>query len=216
MLHQTSQEPDLTLCDREPIHVPGAIQPHGLLLVADAGTLAVIGVAGDVEARLCRTWEGQPLETLIGQAVERDRLREGETLILAPVIGENEILDISLHLSGDRVLVELEPADAPTDGPLAMLAVLEAASTRFERAFGLEDLFREAADVYRDITGYDRVMIYRFLEDDAGVVVAESDAEGIGSFMNHHFPAGDIPRQARALKAIGAATRGATRPPAWP
>ena len=42
-------------------------------------------------------------------------------------------------------------------------------------------------------------MIYRFQDDEAGQVVAESRAEGTGSFLNHHFPATDIPRQARAL-----------------
>jgi light-regulated signal transduction histidine kinase (bacteriophytochrome) len=32
-----SGEADLTNCDREPIHIPGSIQPHGAMLVYDAG-----------------------------------------------------------------------------------------------------------------------------------------------------------------------------------
>src|SRR5690606_13665928 len=52
---------------------------------------------------------------------------------------------------------------------------------------------------FRRLTGYDRVMIYRFLDNDAGRVVGEDAAPGQHSFMNHHFPASDIPAQARAL-----------------
>jgi chemotaxis family two-component system sensor kinase Cph1 len=40
-------------------------------------------------------------------------------------------------------------------------------------------------------------MVYRFLDDEAGVVVAEAQGRDIGSFLNHHFPASDIPAQAR-------------------
>ncbi|MDB6015358.1 MAG: multi-sensor signal transduction histidine kinase [Gammaproteobacteria bacterium] len=40
-------EADLANCDREPIHIPGSIQPHGVLLVVDRHGLAVEQVAGD-------------------------------------------------------------------------------------------------------------------------------------------------------------------------
>jgi light-regulated signal transduction histidine kinase (bacteriophytochrome) len=42
-------------------------------------------------------------------------------------------------------------------------------------------------------------MIYRFLDDNAGVVIAEDRIPHLKSFLNHHFPASDIPRQAREL-----------------
>ena len=42
-------------------------------------------------------------------------------------------------------------------------------------------------------------MVYRFLDDNAGVVLAEDRDPALGSFLNHHFPAADIPKQARAL-----------------
>jgi light-regulated signal transduction histidine kinase (bacteriophytochrome) len=80
-----------------------------------------------------------------------------------------------------------------------MLPLLEAAAAKFERASTLQQLFHSAAVEFRLLCGYDRVMIYRFLDDDAGVVVAEDAAVGQHSFLHHHFPATDIPRQARAL-----------------
>ncbi|WP_244631282.1 histidine kinase dimerization/phosphoacceptor domain -containing protein [Aureimonas sp. ME7] len=199
MLHQTSSALDLTLCDREPIHIPGAIQPHGLLLVADARTGLVEAVAGDVEDRLVPSWVDVPLADLIGQPFDPAALAARDVVALEPVIGQRETFDVSAHRSGDRILVELEPTEAAGERPLAMLAMMETASQRFERAIGLGDLYREAAEVFHELTGYDRVMVYRFLEDEAGVVVGEADADGVGSFMNHHFPAGDIPRQAREL-----------------
>ncbi|MBB3951842.1 histidine kinase dimerization/phosphoacceptor domain -containing protein [Aureimonas jatrophae] len=199
MLLQAPAALDLTLCDREPIHIPGSIQPHGLLLVADPRTGLVQAVAGDVEGRLTPEWRGVPLTDLIGQSLDTSALSAGDVAVLEPLIGQKETFDVSAHLSGEHVLVELEPAEAAGERPLAMLAMLEAASHRFERTIGLSDLYREAAEVFRELTGYDRVMVYRFLEDEAGVVVGESDADGVGSFMNHHFPAGDIPRQARDL-----------------
>lgn len=42
-------------------------------------------------------------------------------------------------------------------------------------------------------------MVYRFAEDGSGEVVAETCKPGIGSFKGLHYPASDIPVQAREL-----------------
>src|SRR5690606_12928223 len=109
-----------------------------------------------------------------------------------------EIFDVSLHVSGEHLLVECEPAPAESISH-TLLPQLEAAVAAFEATPSLEDLCQRAAIEVRRLTGYARVMIYRFLDDDAGVVVAEALADGQHSFLNHHFPASDIPKQARAL-----------------
>ncbi|RFC61808.1 GAF domain-containing protein [Fulvimarina endophytica] len=184
------------LCDREPIHIPGAIQPHGVMLVADAETSLIVGVAGDVENRLTSNWSGRALSEVLGQPVDTSEIVAGSVLELDPLIGQTETFDVALHRSGEWLVAELEPAES--DQPIK-LSILKAASHGFERSSNLNHLYKNAAAVFRKLTGYDRVMVYRFLEDNAGVVVGESDAEGVGSFMNHHFPAADIPKQARAL-----------------
>src|SRR5690606_33600026 len=69
----------------------------------------------------------------------------------------------------------------------------------FEKACDMTTLFDTAAREFRSLTGFDRVMVYRFLEDYAGKVVAEDVLAGEVSYKNHHFPASDIPAQARAL-----------------
>jgi chemotaxis family two-component system sensor kinase Cph1 len=191
---------DVSSCEREPIHIPGSIQPHGLLLVVDRASGRVTHVAGDVEGRLgvC-DWQGAHLEALLGSEAAQAVLAP-ETPALRHVVPPRSetAFDISVLRGAQEYLVELEPA---ADGPLmsTLLPGLEAAARAFEEASDLPELMASAAREFRRLTGYDRVMIYRFLDDDAGKVVGEDAAPGQHSFMNHHFPASDIPAQARAL-----------------
>ncbi|MFV0623927.1 histidine kinase dimerization/phosphoacceptor domain -containing protein [Sphingomonas sp. ac-8] len=194
---------DLTACDREPIHLSGAIQPHGLLLIVDSATLRTVAGAGDLETRLAPDWLDRPVAELLGQDIgallRSADVGPGGTLRLAPVVLAEGMVDASLHRSGDMLIVELEPAPANPRPAGEVLVGLEAAAATFERAADLVQLCERAALAFRRLTGFDRVMIYRFLDDGAGVVLAEDRAPGLETFLNHHFPASDIPRQARAL-----------------
>jgi len=195
--------PDLTLCDVEPIHVPGSIQPHGLLLIADARTLQVTAGAGDIETRLDADWLGKPLDDLLGQdirsLIEPVERAIGSSLSLVPVRGQAEIFDVSLHRSSDLILAQLEPAPLQPAASGEVLTLLDNAGMKFGQAPDITALCQEAALLFRELTGFDRVMIYRFLDNDAGCVMAEAQAPDLHSFLHHHFPASDIPRQARAL-----------------
>ncbi|SFP73118.1 histidine kinase dimerization/phosphoacceptor domain -containing protein [Sphingomonas rubra] len=185
---------DITACDREPIHVSGSIQPHGLLLIADALGTVVAG-AGDIEGRLARDWLGMPLADLIDQPV--DVLPASGAA--RPVERGGRRLDVALHRAGELIVAELEPAAERPMAVAEMLALLGGYAAGFERAGDLQALCGRAAVAFRELTGFDRVMVYRFLDDDAGRVVAEDRAPQLGTFLHHHFPASDIPRQARAL-----------------
>ncbi|MBE7184237.1 MAG: GAF domain-containing protein [Methylobacterium mesophilicum] len=193
----------LNACDREPIHIPGSIQPHGIMLVADAATLHVVAGAGDIETRLSPDWLGRSLSELVGAdvaaALDATDLGPGGGLSLGSVGGLSERLDATLHRSGSYLVAELEPATETPASAAAMLARLDVWNGLFERSTDLQSLCDRAATAFRDLTGFGRIMIYRFLDDGAGEVVAEDKAEGQSTFLNHHFPAADIPRQARAL-----------------
>ena len=193
--------PDLTDCDREPIHIPGAVQPHGLLLVADAASRCVIAGAGDIESRLAADWLGRPLGELLGSAADRTLAAAGDDAVvgLGRLDATPAPLEAAARLSGGRWLVQLEAPSVDWSDPGRLLAWLDRAGAAFERASDLLALCDCAAGVFRELTGFDRVMIYRFLDDEAGVVVAEDRDPALGSFLNHHFPASDVPRQARAL-----------------
>lgn len=195
--------PDLTECDREPIHVPGAIQPHGLLLVANHKTLAVEAGAGALESIFGPDWLGASLPDLLTHDIA-DRLQSplagpGGVVRGPAVTLREQFYDVSLHRTAEHVIVELEPA---SEHPLLageMLGWMDTIAAGFERAPNLQTLCARAATAFQTLTGFDRVMVYRFLDDDAGRVVGEASDPSLGSFMHHHFPAADIPRQARAL-----------------
>lgn len=203
--HLLSTDPgaDLSACDREPIHIPGSIQPHGLLLVAEIASDLVVAGAGPIESVLAADWLGRSVVDLLGQDVQGrfDPMPVGSSSLPGtPVTGlDGHRYDVALHRAGDRLLVELERA---ADAPLSsgeMLALLENFAIGFERAGDLNALCARAATAFRALTGFDRVMVYRFLDDDAGRVVAEDRDPALSPFLHHHFPASDIPRQARAL-----------------
>lgn len=191
-------------CDREPIHIPGAIQPHGVLLVLDRDNLEVRHAAGDVAGLLgVETWIGAAAGAVLGDEIARRIAAATASTSGGGFVGAlragDRAFDVSATFQADKVLVEIEPGlDQALTGS-QILAQLEAAAAAFERCPGLKTLYDRAATEFRRLTGYDRVMIYRFGEDDAGEVVAESRAAHVQAFLNHRFPASDIPKQARAL-----------------
>ena len=194
----------LTDCDREPIHIPGAVQPHGFLLVVNDDGMVVQG-AGDIEDLTGQAgWLNQPLSSLIGPVPAERALavRDESPAYVSRWRREGGLAhDVAAFRAGDHTVVEIEQASDHDVLAVERLAQLDEAGSAFERARTVSDLAAEAAIVFRRLTGFDRVMIYRFLEDDSGCVIAEDREAGMPSFLNHHFPEGDIPKQARALYA---------------
>lgn len=205
-----TDRPDTRLdaCDRETIPIPGAIQPHGVLLVVDPSTEIILGHAGLVEKLL--GFSGSPighhLARLIGQPLAA--LTPGVDFGLAdePVYvgalrpGPPGIdLDMLAHVSGGRVLIEIEPALADRPSASRLFARMRGAANRMRGSADAAAAYAAAAIEIREITGFDRVLVYRFLPDDSGDVVAESRDARMDSFLGARFPASDVPRQARAL-----------------
>jgi light-regulated signal transduction histidine kinase (bacteriophytochrome) len=190
-------EMDLNACDREPIHVPGSIQPHGLMLVADPETLRVVQGAGRLSETFGEGWLGSDCAALLGEAAG-EALRAGPASVARVTTPDGATWDLTAHKAGARLVVELEPEEDDA-ARFGLLQTLERGAAGFEAAQDLGALCRRAAREFRALTGYDHVMVYRFLEEGAGQVLGEDMAEGRRSFLNHHFPATDIPKQARAL-----------------
>ncbi|WP_341991164.1 HWE histidine kinase domain-containing protein [Azorhizobium sp. AG788] len=200
---------DLTNCDREPIHIPGSIQPHGVLLALDSSHAVVEQVAGSTERLL-----GVPPEEIIGQRL--DNLLGASALYrLQAVVAQSicvphpqfafeallqttgQMLDAVVHMSGGGIIVELEPRlEMPQGNPLVLVQEM---IQRLQASQGVDDFLDGVAHAVRGATGFDRVMIYRFLEDDSGAVVAEARGPEIESYLGLRYPASDIPVQARAM-----------------
>jgi chemotaxis family two-component system sensor kinase Cph1 len=204
---------DLAGCDREPIHVPGSIQPHGLLFVLAAADATVLQASENVAEVLGRPVShvlGRPLAEVLGAAVadaligrldrapERDRPVLLRTVRLDTAAGGPRAFHAVAHRTGGGVVLELE-ADATADDPADPYPVLDAFAGRAERAASVADLARAAAEEVRRLTGFDRVLVYQFDPDGHGTVVGEDRNDRLPALLHHRFPASDIPAQAREL-----------------
>lgn len=192
-------------CDVEPIHVPGAIQPHGLLLLFDAASETLAHWAGDVDLFLGVMPEvGNPAGKLLGlrlrNLVGQRLLIAGEEAIYVGLINPpgRAPLSASVSRTGSFISVELEPA-GDESSPAAILERVRSVSDRMIAISSLLGAYDVAVAHIRAITGYDHVMVYRFLPDGSGSVVAEARAPDVTALLDHRFPASDIPAQARDL-----------------
>ena len=105
--------------------------------------------------------------------------------------------DVAIHFSGAYLVIEAEPSviePGLNSGELVRL-MLE----RVRKTASVQELAQESARQMKVLTGFDRVMVYRFHPDDSGEVVAEVASGGLEPFLGLHYPASDIPRQARIL-----------------
>ncbi len=201
---------DLTNCDREPIHIPGAIQPHGILLTVTEPDLVVRQASDNVVAQLGRPLEavlGEPLASVVGPGGARGAGARaaapgggprGVTRGVVADDGGTRAHQLRVHRSGGLVVAELEPRAAGVDAT-AFVHQVSQAMIAMHGARGVLDVCDRAAAEVKQLTGYDRVMIYRFDDDGHGEVIAEARELELAPFLGHHYPATDIPRQARAL-----------------
>ena len=195
---------DLTNCDREPIQRPGSIQPHGVLLALSPEDHVVRHVAGPTQRLFgIAAWAllGRGIEVLPaglaavvpGLAVDVRGRATGSRRILLDGIP----CDAIAHRAGEYLLIEVEPLLEPDlEEPLA---TAEEMLHRIRLAEGLAGFCQAMADEVRNLTGFDRVMVYRFHPDESGEVVAEARNPAVGSFLGLRYPAADIPHQAREL-----------------
>ncbi|WP_152191904.1 SpoIIE family protein phosphatase [Georgenia satyanarayanai] len=202
---------DLDNCAREPIHVPGSVQPRGVLLVlhdgvvvqASASTAELLG--RDVDDVL-----GSTLVDVVGtaaaDAVTRHTQLPGDVRDRNPLLVRlpdgREWDAIVHHPPGAEQLLglELEPADGPR--PLSYantFQLVRGSLSELNRARSLDELYDVTAREVRTLTGFDRVMVYRFDASFNGEVVAEAKRPDLNAFHGLHYPATDIPAQARAL-----------------
>ncbi|MCR4032115.1 MULTISPECIES: ATP-binding protein [Flavobacterium] len=195
----------LTNCDQEPIHIPGNIQPHGFLIgltndwIIDYCTENISSFLDLSHTQAL----GKKFETVFGGTAHNLVLNYTNSETVQDVFPlEVELMErkfqINIHKSGDIYVLEAEPqfdkqilADVYTQ---TIQFVTQMNSTK-----SLKDLCALVAEGTREITGYDRVMIYRFDEQYNGEVYAESCRKDLEPFLGLHYPHTDIPVQAREL-----------------
>ncbi|KQS66104.1 SpoIIE family protein phosphatase [Modestobacter sp. Leaf380] len=234
---------DVTNCEREPIHVPGSIQPRGVLIAVSEPDLVVEQASANLVDVVGIEWAdalGRPLADVLGtvpaQAVARSAAAFGDLRERNPVeltldrdgtpVPVDAILHRAVHGTptagpvarllpggegapvtpgperglGSTLVVELEPAFGPR--PFSFPNTYQAVRgtiAELNRASDLQALYDITVEAVRSLTGFDRVMLYRYDEAYNGEVVAEAQHGGLDTFLGLHYPASDIPAQARAL-----------------
>lgn len=201
-------EVDLTNCDREPIHILGRVQAFGGLISMSSDWI-VNHASTNIEHML-----GRPAEALIGlpvtECVHEPALHDiraklqllssedaVERIFGLQLQESGALYDVAVHRSGRSIVVEIEPHD-PNERTDYM-SYVRPMIDRIGSADSVEMLCDTAARQLRALIGFDRVMVYRFEDDDSGTVIAEALTTGMEPFKGLRYPATDIPKQARAL-----------------
>lgn len=208
------QDINLTSLKQPSIHILTQIQPHGVLLVLQEPDLTVLQASRNTSMEL-----GVAVEQILGRGLDEildsyqvDRLRVGLLQNNLDLINptkvwvrrkgdEYSVYDAVFHRSPDGLLVlELEPALTQENIPfLSFYHLARASINQLESTARLQDFCQIIVQEVRNVTGFDRVMLYRFDEDGHGEVVAEEKLESMESYMGLHFPESDIPQPARKM-----------------
>lgn len=205
------QADDLSVRDREPIYISGSVQPQGVLLVADRATLTIRQVSQSAGEQLAveasallgtslPAFLGEPAASALQRLLDRGIDTRPRHLAAAPIGPDGEVCEGMVHCHQGKLIVELERRGGdPGLSAVEAYAALGDMMRLIEGAPSLSEFCRLAAEQVRAFTGFDRVMICRFLEDASGVVVAESKRDDLESYKGLRYPASVIPQQDREL-----------------
>ena len=208
-LSDAELEEALKECAREPIHIPGSIQPYGMLFVLEGDAHRVIQVSDNVQRWLPQLTVDTVLHKTLGDIIGHEQAEQIRHIVVerslmpiqSTIIKIDDIwFDAVAHRVDEQIIVELEIVDDKKSLVRDFFYdELRDFAVGLRTAVTLPELFDFVTTKIRDITGFDRVKLYRFDENWNGEVVGESKAEYMPSYRGLHFPASDIPEQARKL-----------------
>ena len=195
-------------CSEASVYAPGYIQPHGVLFKLQEPHLKILQVSENVEHFFgisVAALLGQPLQCLfsgtqfkhIVDALRQDNLEPYNPFELE---AREQTFRSSLHRTADALILELEPLPAgESTYSIQFYHRLQVAVLSLRNSISLTALAQTLAREIKAITGFDRVMVYRFAADDHGEVIAEAQESNLESYLGLHYPATDIPAPARKL-----------------
>ena len=199
---------DLTNCDREPIHMLGRVQSFGALISVSSDWI-VNHASANIEAFTGLSPEdliGRPLSECFGTGAVHDIRSRLQRLGSADAVERQfgiqlvegyGLKDIAVHLSGRSIVIEIENHDG--EDKRDHVSEVRPMIDWLGKTDSVESLCNVAARQLKALTRFDRVMVYRFNNDDSGTVIAEAVAANMEPYKGLRYPATDIPKQARAL-----------------
>lgn len=196
----------LERCDQEPIHIPGTIQPHGYLISVDASDNLIVKYC----SANCEGLFNKKVSELLGKSI-KEGITENTCLDLRRYLQAglfdnafsckicDEEFNVVVHRVGELFTLEFEKFPDGAASATDQFNQTKRFLRSIQNAETFQQICQSVAEETRAITGYDRVMIYRFDKDYNGEVYAESLMDKLSPFLGHHYPHTDIPAQAREL-----------------
>ncbi len=220
---------ELEDCSEDDVYAPGSIQPYGLVLVLQEPSLTILQVSQNVERFFqvsATALLGQPLQQLFSHAqvkqiatlLAQDNLEFWNPFELKarPKVPHSQALQpvsplpqspmrpqtfrSTLHRTAGVLILELE-VECPVDKihSAQFYYRLQSAILSLRGTSSVAELAHTLAHKVKAITGFDRVMVYRFESDEHGIVIAEEKEPHLESYLGLHYPATDVPAPARRL-----------------
>ncbi|GJN50601.1 hypothetical protein TUM20286_03530 [Pseudomonas tohonis] len=179
-------------CAREPIHIPGSIQPHGFMLVFDEAAGRVLQASENV-----REWLGLAVEDLLGRHLDELLADVPPLLARLATLADDEtnpfhLGDVRFAIGSragqpiammahrwDGVLIaEFEPASDVATAYGNFYPLVRSFISRLQESDSIEALCRRAVEEVKRVTGFGRVKAYSFDAEGNGLVLAEEADPG--------------------------------------
>jgi chemotaxis family two-component system sensor kinase Cph1 len=212
--HLFTQVANLDELEELQIHLSAQLQPHGVLLVLQEPELKVIQTSTNTLAALGISPEAmlqKRLEDLL-DPYQLDKIQVGlsednldfinPTKVWIKQRGDDYVVfDAVFHRNAEGFLIlELEPALSQENIPfLSFYHLARVSINQLQESASLEAFYQIIVQEVRKVTGFDRVMLYKFDEDEHGAVIAEEKIDELEPYLGLHYPASDIPKPARKL-----------------
>jgi|GEM_PF-399868 len=199
-------------CDRQPLHLTGQIQPHGVILVVSKRDFKIVQVSentGILFGIEPRDMLNHSLKTFVSQQsfLEINQKTKINIVNISLAISFKTINKYSTYLSmlhekDECMVIEMEFKNVIQAKEYKFTSVfqqLQLVMSAINAAKSIEEVAAIAAKEIKVITEFDKVMIYSFDEEWNGTVIGEEMNEGMENYLGLKFPASDVPKQARDL-----------------
>ena len=202
---------DLAKCNSEPVQMPGAIMPHGVMLILGPNEYCILGASANTAA-----WFHCPAGNLLGGHLDRivteevrQTLESGLALLTEPLpprylgcfqtLKNEHRFDVLAHRSGDVLVLEFEflPGNCTGISVTERFAEVADSITNLQAAETWQEGMNIAVRELKRMTGFDSVIGVRLLADGTGHAVAEARNAEFATFLDKRFPYSDMPEPAR-------------------
>ena len=199
-------------CDKQPLHLTGQIQPHGVMLVVSKQDLKIVQVSENTEILLgieslavlnhsLQKFVSEESFLEIKQKTKINLINQSLGISFRTVNNYSTYLSM-VHEKDECIIIEVEFKNLLQDQEYKFTSVfqhLQLVMSAINVAKSIQEIASIAASQIKAITGFDKVMIYSFDDEWNGTVIGEEMNEGMENYLGLKFPASDVPKQARDL-----------------